>query len=101
MATSIWPDNIWTDYSRAAIRLVTLAHYSPPHLLFAFVELLPDEIPAPDPIDPQRENFGDYRLTGSLIVQDVRAAITWYESAATGNLSVPAASPSIAKGLID
>jgi hypothetical protein len=86
---SVWPDYIWADYPRAVIRLVTIAHKSPPHLLFASVELLPGEIPPPDPIGPLIENFGDYRLTGSLIVQDVRAAISWYESATEGNLNVP------------
>lgn len=92
-----WPENLWSDYPRAAVRLTTIEYGGVIHLLFGYVELIPEEIPPPYDYRVQPLNaFNGGRLQASLSVLPSRDAVQWYESAQLHQLSVPKISPSIA-----
>lgn len=92
----LWPPTLLTDYNAAAVRLVTLTNAKIQHLLFAYVELYPREIPFPPKSAPRlRTNFRDSTLSITSTVLPVVEALAWYESAIAGNLIVPGISSKI------
>lgn len=85
-----WPDDIWTDYPRAYIRLTTLRVARMTHLLFGCVELVPREIPPlPDYDVPQLKLRQGASAKSSLRVVDLEAAIRWYEASVSQRLTIP------------
>lgn len=86
-----WPALVEDDYSVGVIRLVTLIRARVNYLLFASVELLPAEMPAP-PSPPNggwSQNFGAVRVCVGRSVLPVRDAIAWYEALKQGRAVVP------------
>jgi hypothetical protein len=89
-----WANDLSEDYHAAAVRLVTLTEDRVQHLLFASIELYPHEIPPPpSAIAPQRIHFGDATLRVSLFTMSVRDSLNWYQSALSGNMTVPGLAP--------
>jgi hypothetical protein len=83
-----WPTLVAGDYSIGVIRLVTLVRAQINHLLFASVELLPVEMPAP-PDGFWRQNFGADRICVGRTVLSLTDAIAWYEALKRGQGVVP------------
>jgi hypothetical protein len=85
-----WAAELSEDYHAAALRLATLTEAGVQHLLFASFEMYPREIPAPpQPIERQRQNFGDATLSVGISVMSIAEALSWYEKALAGDLKVP------------
>lgn len=85
-----WPDELWSDYPLAYVRLVTLRTERESHLLFACVEMLPREIqPLPDYHAPQLKLPRGATAMSSLAVLTLEAALRWYEDALSGMLVIP------------
>lgn len=86
-----WPALVPGDYHSGVVRLVTLVRDRVSHLLFASIELLPTEMPAPpDPPDGGWwNNFGDNRLCVSRTTLSLAAALDWYETLKQGQATVP------------
>lgn len=86
-----WPKLIEGDYALGVVRLTTLIDNRVNHLLFASVELLPAEMPAP-PAPPNGgwyQNFGSGRLCVGRTVVPLLEALAWYEALGRGHGLVP------------
>jgi hypothetical protein len=85
-----WPDDIWSDYPFAYVRLTTLRVAREIHLLFGCVEMLPREIqPLPDYYAPRLKLRRGATATSSLTVLTLEAALRWYEDSRSGVLAIP------------
>lgn len=85
-----WPDDIWTDYPFAYIRLTTLRVARETHLLFGCVEMLPREIqPLPDYDAPRLRLRHGASAMSSLRVLTLEKALRWYEGSVSGMLAIP------------
>ena len=90
-AQGAWPEYLYSDYAAAAVRLTTVMQQRKQHLLFACVELYPQEIPLPPKgLPPLHKRIGRQgTLVSALAVMPVRDALEWYESALRRQLKVP------------
>jgi hypothetical protein len=86
-----WPDYLYGDYAAAAVRLTTVIQQREQHLLFACVELYPQEIPLPpNGVKPIQKSLGKFAtLASTIAVMPVRDALEWYGSALRQQLKVP------------
>ena len=84
-----WRGLLGTDYDRAVIRLAVAWRGSEMRLLFAWVELLPPEIPAPPSEPYAHKTFGGVRLAFCRVVMPLAEAIAWYEAAWAGTITKP------------
>jgi len=85
-----WPDDIWTDYPFAYIRLTTLRVDRETHLLFGCVEMLPREVPPlPDYDAPPLKLRRGASAMSSLRVLTLEKALRWYEASVSGLLTIP------------
>lgn len=86
-----WPPLVPGDYNAGVVRLVTLVCDRVNHLLFASVELLPTEMPAPP--NPPRggwwSNIGDDRLCVGRTALPLADALDWYEALKQGRATIP------------
>ncbi|HEX8262087.1 MAG TPA: VPA1262 family N-terminal domain-containing protein [Allosphingosinicella sp.] len=81
-------DYAQADYCGAAIRLATVVEDKVQRLLFACVELYPNEISVPPKTGEQRHS-GTLTLRHSITPASVAEAFLWYEQAASGVPGVP------------
>ena len=90
-AQQSWPEYLYSDYAAAAVRLTTVMQQREQHLLFACVELYPQEIPLPPKgVRPLQKRIGKLAtLISTIAVMPVRDALKWYESALRQQLKVP------------
>jgi hypothetical protein len=90
-AQQAWPEYLYSDYAAAAVRLTTVMRQREQHLLFACVELYPQEIPLPPKgVSPIQKRIGKVAtLVSTIAVMPVRDALEWYESALRQQLKVP------------
>ena len=90
-AQQAWPEYLDSDYAAAAVRLITVIQQREQHLLFACVELYPQEIPLPPKgIRPLQKRIAKIAtLASTIAVIPVRDALEWYESALRQQLRVP------------
>jgi hypothetical protein len=90
-AQQAWPEYLYSDYAAAAVRLTTVMQQREQHLLFACVELYPQEIPLPPKgVSPIQKHIGKVAtLISTIAVMPVRDALEWYESALRQQLKVP------------
>lgn len=85
-----WPDEIWSDYPAAYVRMTTLRVYGVLHLLFGCVELLPREtVLLPGYNAPRLALPRGATAMSSLTVLATDAALRWYEDALSGTVSIP------------
>lgn len=86
-----WPPLVPGDYNAGVVRLVTLVRDRVSHLLFASVELLPTEMPAPPnpPGGGWWDNFGDDRLCVGRTALSLADALDWYEALKQGRATIP------------
>ena len=91
-----WPEDIWSDYPFAYVRLTTLRIDGETHLLFGCVEMLPQEIqPLPGYLAPRLKLPRGAAAMSSLTVLTLEAALRWYEGALSGVLAIPGQGDSI------
>lgn len=85
-----WPNEIWSDYPVAYVRMTTLRVDGDIHLLFGCVELLPREIaPLPSHQAPRLNLPRGASAMSSLNVLATDVALRWYESVLAGPISIP------------
>ncbi len=86
-----WPAIVPGDYSAGVVRLVTLVRDRVIYLLFASVELLPTEMPAPPnpPGGGWWDNFGNDRLCVGRTALSLGDALDWYEALKQGRATIP------------
>lgn len=88
-----WP-KIAADYHGALLRLVTVRSEKKHYLIFGFVELFPRDIPLPDSFTaggkpwPVPGSSGRVTLAASARAMPVADALTWYEEAARGRVTI-------------
>jgi hypothetical protein len=82
------------DYGCSLLHIAWLTEGLRQHLLFAFVELFPSELPEPSPI-PLRElilnESTNDKISYCQFLLPYDEAIAWYESCLQGNLIIPLA----------
>ena len=85
-----WPNDIWSDYPFAYVRLTTLRVEGEVHLLFGCVEMLPREIqPLPGYNAPTLRLPRGATAKSSLTLLTLEAALRWYEDSLSGALTIP------------
>lgn len=84
-----WLGLIEGDYDRGVVRLASLAQGGRSHLVFAWVELLPPEIPAP-PNAARKYSCAEARAMFSRNTLPLEEALAWYAAAMAGEIKVPA-----------
>ena len=85
-----WPDEIFSDYPVAYVRMTTLRVDGDLHLLFGCLELLPREIaPLPSHRAPRLNLPRGATAMSSLNVLATDEALRWYESVLVGPISIP------------
>lgn len=96
-AQQAWPEYLYIDYVAAAVRLTTVIQQREQHLLFACVELYPQEIPLPPKGIPSlQKRIGKLAtLVSGIAVMPVRDALEWYENALRRQLKVPGIAPDV------
>ena len=93
-SASIWP-KVTTDYHGALVRLATMRAAGKQYLLFGYVELFPRDIPIPERFTAGETpwavpNIGDgVTLAASALPMSTADALTWYEAAAHGRVTIP------------
>jgi hypothetical protein len=89
-----WP-RVTTDYHGALVRLSTMRAAKKQHLLFAYVELFPRDIPLPESFTASERPWsvpgsgGDVTLRASATAMPTADALAWYEEAAGGRIMIP------------
>ncbi|MEY2343191.1 VPA1262 family N-terminal domain-containing protein [Acidithiobacillus sp. IBUN Pt1247-S3] len=84
-----------TDYHGALVRVATMRTSQIQHLLFGYVELFPHDIPVPESFrageKPWRvpNSRDSMTLSFSSVRMSVADALTWYEEAAQGRVTIP------------
>jgi hypothetical protein len=63
-----WANDLSEDYHVAAVRLVTLTENRVQHLLFASIELYPNEIPPPPQNIEPKGKISAKQLSGSILL---------------------------------
>jgi hypothetical protein len=84
-----WRGLISADYDRAIVRMAIIERQQVRQLLFAWVELLPPEIPSPPESAYDPQTFKRTRLACCRIEMGLDEALAWYEAAWSGQVTWP------------
>ncbi len=83
-----WRGLVASDYDRAILRVAIATREELRQLIFAWVELMPVEIPSP-PEAFAKKNFKGIQLSASRVICGLEEGLDWYEAAWAGDTRLP------------
>lgn len=92
-----WLGLVEGDYDRGVVRLATIARGGVTQVVFAWLELLPPEIPSPPPAT-RKAPFVDARGMFCRTTMPLADALDWYAAAMAGEVFVPGTAFKVAGG---